>query len=184
MQSKMELNLAKDAKSNKNGFYRCVSQKGKFREGALPGWGRLANCSIQMRRRLSYSTVFSPSIFTVNLYFKNIVQGMSPLTRKRKMLHPFKKEVKKENPGKCCFSSLTTVLEKTVEQILLQAMLRHMEDKEVIQESFTGHFLPRTISSWPVQWRSMMSTSVHKGRAMNTICQYFYKALDTVLHNI
>jgi len=32
----MELNLARDAKNNKKGFYRCVNQKRKVKESTTP----------------------------------------------------------------------------------------------------------------------------------------------------
>lgn len=100
--------------------------------------GKLVKTDKEKTELLNY--FFPLSIFTVNLYFKNTLQGKSPLTRKRKMLHPFLKRAKKEDPGNYCFFSLPSMPEKTVEQILLETVLKYMEDKEVTQDSFTGHF--------------------------------------------
>ncbi|KFW00960.1 hypothetical protein N326_11204, partial [Eurypyga helias] len=68
---------------------------------------------------------------TLSLIFKKLWQsGEVPSDWKRGNITPIFKKGKKENPGN--YSSVSLTCGKVMEQILLETMLKHMENEEAI----------------------------------------------------
>ncbi|XP_068775232.1 uncharacterized protein [Struthio camelus] len=91
---------------------------------------------------------------------------------------------KKEEPGNYRPLSLPSIPGKVMEQLIVEVLTKHVEDKKVIRSSQQRFTKGKSCLTSRIAFSDGLTGGVDEGRAVDVVCLDFSKALDTVSHHI
>ncbi|KAK4820579.1 hypothetical protein QYF61_001819 [Mycteria americana] len=118
------------------------------------------------------------------LYQQSWLTGEVPVDWRLAKVSPMYKKGQKEDPGNYRPVSLTLVLRKVMEQIVLSAITQHVQDTQVIRPSQHGFMKGRSCLTNLISFYDKVTRLVDEGKAVDVVYLDFSKAFVTISHNI
>ena len=103
---------------------------------------------------------------------------------KKANVTPIFKKGKKEDPGNYRPVSLTLILGKVMEQLILESVSRHIKDKKIVKSSLHGFTKRKSWLTNLVNFHDEVTGLVDEGGAVDFVYLDYRKAFDTVSHKI
>ncbi|GAB0179661.1 mitochondrial enolase superfamily member 1 [Grus japonensis] len=119
-----------------------------------------------------------------SIYQQSWLTGEVPDDWRLANVMPVYKKGWKEDPGNYRPVSLTLVLGKIMEWLILSALTRQVQDSQGISPSQHGFMKGRSCLTNLISFYDQVTHLADEGKAVDVICLDFSKAFDTVSHSI
>jgi len=110
--------------------------------------------------------------------------GEVPEDWRKANVSPIFKKGKKEDPGNYRPVSLASIPGKVMEQLILEVIIKQVEEKKVVRSSQHGFTKGKSRLTNLIAFYDGMTGWVDEGRAMDVADLDFSQAFDTISHNI
>ncbi|KAK4831702.1 hypothetical protein QYF61_018754 [Mycteria americana] len=208
--AELELNLAAAVKDNKKHFFKYISSKRRGKENLQPLVDGGGNTVTKDEEKAEVFNAFFASVFIsradcsigaqpleledrdgdqngapiIQGEMQSWLTGEVPADWRLANVTPIYKKGRKEDPGNYRPVSLTSVPGKLMEQIILSAITRHVENNQGIKPSQHGFRKGRSCLTNLISFYNKVTRLVDEGKAVDVVYLDFSKAFDTVSHSI
>ncbi|KAK4821440.1 hypothetical protein QYF61_020023 [Mycteria americana] len=191
----LELNLATAVKDNKKCFYKYTTNKRRAKENLHPLLDTGRNIVTKDEKKADGLNAFFASVFNSKTSYppgtqppdledRDGEQNGNVVDWRFANVTPIYKKGWKEDPGNYRPVSLTSVPGKLMEQIILSAITRHIEDNQGIKPSQHGFRKGRSCLTNLISFYDKVTCLVDEGKAVHVVYLDFSKAFDTASHSI